>query len=41
MQLVFLAATLTVLAYHLRERRRVIRASDTTHDHSARLAAIT
>jgi len=42
MQLVFLAATLTVLAYHLRERRRVIRASDNNaHDDSARSAAIT
>ena len=43
LQLLFLTATLTVLAYHLRQRQRMIRASGTTttHDHSTRPAAIT
>jgi hypothetical protein len=44
MQLVFLAATLTVLAYHLRGRRQVTRTTSNTynaHDDSARSAAIT
>jgi uncharacterized membrane protein len=42
LQLLFLTATLTVLAYHLRQGQRVIRArDDNAHDDSARLAAST
>jgi uncharacterized membrane protein len=44
LQVLFLTATLTVLAYHLRERQRMVRANgDTVHDddYSARAAAIT
>ena len=42
LQLLFLTATLTVLAYQLRERQRVVKASaNTAHDdNSARAAAI-
>ena len=42
MQVLFLAITLRVVGHHLRERRRVTKASDNNaHDDSARAAAIT